>query len=181
MSEKSNALGVPVDVTMRRLTLFGVPDMPILAAPLLVRRALVEEASALAVLLGHAFEAEHWDAVGTEHELFGDKTVKTTLVVATEGQLVATASLQVRPDAPECGWVRWVATDVDWRRKGLARALLISVLMIARQAGCREARLRTQTDRVAAIPLYLQLGFEPLLRNAPERERWERVIALLAK
>jgi hypothetical protein len=42
---------VPVGVTMRRPTLFGVPAMPILAAPLLVRRAHVEEAGALAALL----------------------------------------------------------------------------------------------------------------------------------
>jgi hypothetical protein len=34
MNEKSDALVVPVEVTMRRPTLFGVPAMPILAAPL---------------------------------------------------------------------------------------------------------------------------------------------------
>jgi hypothetical protein len=49
--------------------LFGVPAMPILAAPLVVRRAQVE-AGALAALLGRAFEAESWDAPGTERELF---------------------------------------------------------------------------------------------------------------
>jgi hypothetical protein len=52
MSKKSDALGVPVDVTMRRPTLFGVPAMPILAAPLVVRRAQVEEAGALSGALG---------------------------------------------------------------------------------------------------------------------------------
>ena len=72
MSEQSDALAVPVDVTMRRPTLVGVPAMPILAAPLLVRRAHVAEAGALAALLGRAFEAERWDAAGTERELFRD-------------------------------------------------------------------------------------------------------------
>lgn len=181
MSEKSDALVVPVNVTMRRSTLVGVPAMPTLAAPLFVRRAKVEEAGALAVLLGRAFEAEHWDAAGTERELFCDETVRATLVVAAEGQLVATASLQVRRDDPECGWVRWVATDLARRREGLARALVIGVLAMAGQAGCREARLRTSTDRVAAILLYLQLGFEPLVRDEPEREVWERVIKLLSR
>jgi len=33
---------------------------------------------------------------------------------------------------------------------------------------------------LAAIPLYLQLGFEPLVRGDPEREVWERVIRLLS-
>ena len=179
MSEKSDALAVPVDVTMRRPTLVGVPAMPILAAPLLVRRAHVEEAGALAARLGRAVEAETWDAAGTERELFCDETVRATLVVAAEGRLVATASLQVRPDVPECGWVRWVATDLSRRREGLARALVIGVLAMARQAGCWEARLRTQTDPLAAIPLYVQLGFEPLVRSDPEREAWEQVIRFL--
>ena len=162
MSEQSDARAVPVNVAMRRPTLVGVPAMPILAAPLLVRRAHVAEAGALAALLGQAFEAETWDAAGTARELFGDETVKATLVVAAAGRLVATASLQVRPDVPECGWVRWVATDLDRRREGLARALVIGVLAMAVQAGCREARLHTQSDRLAAITLYLQLGFEAL-------------------
>lgn len=180
MSGQSDALAAPVDVTMRRPTLVGVPALPILAAPLRVRRAHVAEAGALAALLGRAFEAEHWDAAGTERELFCDETVRATLVVAAAGRVVATASLQVRPDVPECGWVRWVATDRDRRREGLARALVIGVLAMARQAGCREARLHTQTDRLAAIPLYLQLGFEPLVRNDPERALWERVLRLLS-
>src|SRR5215831_6110863 len=113
MREQSDARAVPVDVTMWRPTLFGVPAIPMLAAPLVVRRAHVEEAGALAALLGRAFEAEVWDAAGTERELFWDETVRATLVVAAEGRLVATASLQVRPDVPECGWVRWVATDLS--------------------------------------------------------------------
>jgi GNAT superfamily N-acetyltransferase len=133
----------------------------------------------LAALLGRAYPAESWDAAGTERELFRDETVRATLVAAAEGRLVATASLQVRPDVPECGWVRWVATERDRRREGLARALVVGVLAMARQAGCREARLRTQTDPLAAIPLYLQLGFEPLVRSDPEREVWERVTRLL--
>jgi GNAT superfamily N-acetyltransferase len=181
MREKSDARAVPVNVMMRRPTLFGIPAMPILAAPLLVRRAHLEEAGALAALLGQAFEAETWDAVGTERELFYDETVRATLVVAAEGRLVATASLQVRPDVPECGWVRWVATDPEWRRQGLARALVIGVLAMAGQAGCREARLRTHTEPLAAIPLYLQLGFEPLVTGDPEREAWERVFRLLGR
>ncbi len=180
MSEQPDARAMPINVAMRRPTLVGLPAVPILAAPLLVRRAHVEEAGALATLLGSAFEAETWDAAGTERELFCDETVRATLVVVAEGQLVATASLQVRPSAPECGWVRWVATDRDRRRRGLARAVVIAVLAMARQAGCREARLRTQTDPLAAIRLYLQLGFEPLVTGDREREVWERVTRLLS-
>src|ERR1044072_8874847 len=128
MSEKSDARAAPRNVMMRRPTLVGVPAMPILAAPLLVRRAQVEEAGALAALLGRAYPTETWDAAGTVHELFGDETVRATLVIAAEGRLVPTASLQVRPDVPECGWGRWVATELGRRSEGLGRALGIGVL-----------------------------------------------------
>jgi hypothetical protein len=33
---------------------------------------------------------------------------------------------------------------------------------------------------LAAIPLYLQLEFEPLVTGHPEREVWERVTKLLS-
>jgi mycothiol synthase len=179
MDERLEALAVPIAVAMRRPTLRRLPAMPTLPAPLIVRRARVEEAGPLAALLGRAYPSETWDAAGTAHELFGDATVRATLVVAAERRLVATASLQVRADAPACGRLRWVATAQDRRREGLARALVIGVLAIAEQAGCREAHLRTETDRLAAIALYLQLGFEPLVRSDPERGAWEHVIRLL--
>lgn len=168
-----------IGVTMRHPAISSVRAMPILAPPLVVRQARVVEAGNLAALLGRAFEAETWDEAGTERELFDDQTVRSTLVVTTEGRLVATASLQVRPDVPECGWVRWVATELDRRREGLARALVIEVLAIAAQSGCREARLHTETDRLPAISMYLHMGFEPLIQDAPEREIWDQVIGLL--
>ena len=180
MGEHSEAREVPVNVWMRRPTLVGVPALPILPAPLVVRRAQVAEAGALAALLGQAFPGETWEAAGTARELLGDATVKATLVVADEGRLLSTASLQVRPDDPGCGVVHWVATDRDRRREGLARAMVIGVLRMAEQAGCREARLRTHTYPLAAIPLYLQLGFEPLVTDDSEREVWQRVITLLS-
>lgn len=120
MREQSDALAVPVNVMMRRPTLVGVPAMPILAAPLLVRRAHAEEAGALAALLGQAFETETWDAAGTERELFHDETVRATLVVAAAGRLLATR---------RCRYVltlRSVAGCVGLRRiwRGVGRAWL---------------------------------------------------------
>ena len=86
MSEQSDARAVPVNVMMRRPTLVGVPAMPILAAPLVVRQAHVREAGALAALLGRAFPAEEgWDAAGTERDLGG-------AVITLEGQRHVVAS-----------------------------------------------------------------------------------------
>ena len=125
MREQSDARAVPVDVTMRRPTLFGVPAIPMLAAPLVVRRAHVEEAGALAALLGRAFEAEVWDAAGTERELFGDETVRATLVVAAEGRLVATARcryvLTFRSVVGCVGLRRiWIGVGRAWRGRCLS-------------------------------------------------------------
>lgn len=180
---------MPAEVTMRRPTLAGVPPLPQVAAPLEVRRARVEDAGALAAVLGAALEGETWDAAGVERELLGDPTVKAILVVAAGTRVVSTASLQVRPESPGSGWVRWVATDPARRRKGLARAMVIRVLALAAQAGCTDAYLDTRTDRLAAIALYLQLGFEPLVADdweppsvvsgshAIPREVWQGVMA----
>ena len=72
--------------------------------------------------------------------------------------------------------MRWVATEEDRRREGLGRALVIGVLALAQQAGCRDALLHTESDRLPAIALYLQLGFEPVVTTEAERELWAQVI-----
>jgi len=181
MTEEPAHLDAPVDLAMRRPTLEGVPARPTLAAPLALRGARVADAAALAALLGRAYEGEVWESAHVERELLGDPTVRETLVVASRERLIATASLQVRPDAPGCGWVRWVATDPDRRREGLARALVIGVLGIAARAGCREAHLDTRADRLAAIQLYLRLGFERLATTDAGRDAWASVLSALGR
>ena len=122
---------------------------------------------------------EVWELEDTEHELFRDNTVKAVLVVADKKRIVATASLQVHSNAPDSAQLRWVATESDYRRQGLAMALVISLLEIARKEGCKETYLKTTTDLLGAISLYLQLGFEPTLGDAEDREIWKEVFDLL--
>lgn len=179
MNESSNTSAGLIAVAMQRPTLLGVPTMPVLPAPLLLRRAQRVEAAVLAALLGRAYPAETWDTAGTERELFCDEAVKAVLVVEAGGRLIATASLQVHPQAPASGWLRWVTTEQNWRRQGLAKALVVSALKLAEHLGCRETCLRTETDRLAAISLYMQLGFEPLVRNDTERDAWKRLLKTL--
>ena len=164
---------------MRRSADLGIPEMLILPAPLGLRRATIEQAGALAELLGRAYPTERWEAEGTELELFQDETIKETLVVTVGGRLVATASLQVRPDVPKLGQLRWVATERDWRRKGIAKSLVANLLSLAEKNGCTETQLQTTTDLLGAIALYLQLDFEPLVSDNTERGVWKRVFKLL--
>jgi len=170
----------PAAVKMRRSTTIDLPVVPTLPSQLLVRRAQVEEAGALSALCGRAYTAEVWEPEGTKRELFHDNTVRAVLVVADADQLLATASLQVNPAEPESGQVRWVATELEWRRRGLARALVVRLLELAKKEGCKAVYLRTTTDLLSAITLYLQLGFEPVKSNESDRDAWEEVTTLLS-
>lgn len=154
--------------------------MSVLPAPTIIRRAQVDEAEQLAALLGRAYPTENWEPVGTEQEVFHDETVKAPLVAVAQGLIIATASLQILPDTPERGWVRWVATDLNRRREGLARALVIRLLEIAVDECCREVRLNTTTDLLGAIAMYLKLGFQPLVITKEEKHVWDRVNARLS-
>lgn len=158
----SRATNAPISINMRRQQLQRLPPLPTLQPPVQIRRAHKGDAAALADLLGRAYPDETWTVSGTEVELFADNTVHSTLVADRNGRLLATASLQVLEDSPTIGRVRWVATEASHRRQGLGRALVIGVLQAAAAQGCQTASLRTETNRQAAIALYLQLGFEQL-------------------
>lgn len=176
MAREPDARDAPVTVMMRYPALRAIPPTPTLAPPLALRRAHADDAAALTALLADAFPAEHWEAKATEHELFHDPTVRATFVIEDGERLIATASLQVRADAPWCGLVRWVATHASRRRQGLAQAVVVAVLTAAADAGCTEARLRTSTAPLTAVRLYLGLGFEPLVMSDAQGEVWQRVI-----
>lgn len=169
----------PVTVKMRRSNAACLLPAPAIPASMIIRRAIVDDASALAELLGHAYPSESWTTEGTEVECFQDNTVKATLVVVDHERMLATASLQVRSDLPEIGQVRWVATALDQRCTGLAKILVTELFGIAETIGCRETRLQTTTNLSGAIALYLQLGFKPLVCSDDERTAWQRVFRLL--
>lgn len=166
-------------ITLRRPTIDGIPSTPDLPAPIVIRRAQIDETEEVSALLGRAYPTENWEPVGTKQDLFYDNTVKAPLVAVSESLILATASLQILPDASECGWVRWVATDLNRRREGLARALVIRLLEIAADEKCRDVRLNTTADLPGAIAMYLGLGFEPLVRTEEEQAIWDGVLVRL--
>ena len=171
----------PVKVTMRRSITSELRSIPVLPVSLEVRHAQAKESTALATLLHCAYPTENWEPEATKQELFYDKTVKAPMVVVSENRILATASLQIRSDTPEHGWVRWVATTPDRRREGLAQTLVIRLLAIASDAGCQEVRLGTTTDLTGAIRMYLNLGFEPLVTIKKEQDVWDQLFPQLKK
>jgi mycothiol synthase len=77
---------------------------------------------------------------------------------------------------PHTGRIHWVATHPDHGRRGLARAVVTAALAWMKDYGYADAVLVTQTHRLPAIRLYLDLGFGPDVAAFPEmRGRWRKV------
>jgi GNAT superfamily N-acetyltransferase len=98
---------------------------------------------------------------------FGDGTVKAFVVdhpTASHRCVAAAAvSLQSRlPTPPNPGgvaaYVQWVATDLEFRRRGLARTLMESVLTWSIAQGAGSVDLHASA---AGETLYRDLGFGP--------------------
>ena len=131
----------PAKVTMRRLTSSGIPPAPSLPATLTLRRARIDESKELAILLSSAYPTENWEPVATKHELFHNQTVVAPMVVVSAKQILATASLQIRSNTQDYGWVRWVATKPEQQRQGLAQSLVIRLLTIAAEPNAKRFAL----------------------------------------
>ena len=84
------------------------------------------------------------------------------LVVALDDDLLVgfiSAVIYVHPDkpAPEL-WINEVGVAPTHQRKGIGKALMQSILDIARQSGCTEAWVLTERDNTAAMTLYASSG-----------------------
>ncbi len=60
------------------------------------------------------------------------------------------------------GWLclEAVATDPDWRSRGLARAVVSALTAWGARQGARAAALQVSEDNAPALTLYRKLGFE---------------------
>jgi len=74
--------------------------------------------------------------------------------------------LRERPETPFCHARRWLEIDQmgvcpDWRRRGVARALVRAVLQAAGDAGIREVELSSWVFNRDAQVAFQRLGFTP--------------------
>jgi mycothiol synthase len=138
-------------------------------------------APALAELLDLAF-AGGWDVARVERELFDDPTVTATYVVYDAEVAVATASARLLTDTyPQAGYLHWVASSPRARGRGLGRAVIVAVLKRFHHDGMTQAVLETDDHRLAAIRLYLSMGFVPVYRGGDDESRWSAVFRRLAE
>lgn len=108
-------------------------------------------------------------------------------VVAFEGRVVAStfasrmSSDRVSPvtrmpgEPLREGVLDYVATHPDHQGRGLGRATCTAVSRYLVGQGCAMVSLLTDDWRLAAIHLYLSLGFEPVMNRDDMPERWARV------
>lgn len=58
------------------------------------------------------------------------------------------------------GWLNYVAVAPEFRRRGLARQILLEAERMLRQVGCAKINLQIRTSNRSVIEFYRRLGFE---------------------
>ena len=78
-------------------------------------------------------------------------------------------------DPTKEGVLDFVVTHPDHRGKGLGRATCIEVAKYLVADGCMSISLSTDDWRLAAIHIYLSMGFKPVFNRNDMRGRWSAV------
>jgi GNAT superfamily N-acetyltransferase len=91
-------------------------------------------------------------------------------VAEIAGRIVSTCNLSVVPNltrgARPFGIIENVVTHADYRRRGLATALLRHALRTAWAFGCYKVMLMTGRRDLATLRFYEQAGFKPGVKTA---------------
>lgn len=73
--------------------------------------------------------------------------------------------VQLESLAPGAWYINAIATEPDWRGKGLARRLMMAAEARARAAKCQQMALIVAEENRGAVRLYDQLGYRELARG----------------
>jgi mycothiol synthase len=99
-----------------------------------------------------------------------------------DGRAVATTSAYYRPQFRlDEGMIHFVSADPAVRGRGIGRLIVLAALQHMQREGRRGAWLSTDDFRLAAIKVYLDLGFVPLLMHDNQRRRWPAVLEKLKR
>lgn len=71
------------------------------------------------------------------------------------------------------GWTEFIAVAPEWRRRGLARALVVHALHAQREAGMQESALGVDSGNAHdASRIYADCGFRTVERSTAWRKPW---------
>jgi mycothiol synthase len=95
----------------------------------------------------------------------------------TSGKIVATAMAthDYTWKYPFCGEVGWVAADPAHSGKGLGFTVVAAVTARFLDIGYQHIHLFTEHWRLAAIKIYLKLGYIPLIDKPEAKELWYQI------
>jgi mycothiol synthase len=162
---------------MRRPNLDNLPEVS-LPAGYTLREYQEGDRASLAALMREAFQDEKWTEERVEETLLRPSDVVKTFVVEHEGNIVATASARLMPEAhPGSGYVHWVAAHPSHAGNRLGAAVSVAALHEFVRRGCKDAVLETDDHRLSAIKTYQNLGFIPENRHESHPERWAQIIS----
>ena len=124
--------------------------------------------------------ADHWGFVAESFadwctwNLGPDRDTNLWRLVEDRGEIAALCmSVPSRGDDRTVGWVGVLAVRRAWRRRGLARALLLESFGLFRSIGRRRAGLGVDSENTTgAIALYEGVG----MRATGRSDTWERVL-----
>jgi len=81
----------------------------------------------------------------------------------------------------DTGTVHMVAVKPAHQGRSLGQRVSLAAMYQMRADGRKAAALRTDDFRLAAVTIYLRLGFEPLLVHENQRRRWPEVFAAIGR
>ena len=164
---------------MRRASLETLPKIAVPEGDR-IRKATFPDAQNLSVVLAASFPEFGWEPAKVRSELLLHEEVFSTYVVQRGKRVVATASCKRTTEAPGSGYVHWVAVHPDAQGSRLGRAVCLAVLKGFVKEGYQAAILDTDVFRLPAIKTYLQLDFEPVIRDEADQAAWVAILAKLA-
>ena len=127
---------------------------------------------------------EPWPKEKFVERMLGDHRVDYDhIYIAIEkatGKAAATATSQIDDKHEDC-MLHMVSSRDEYRGKGLGRAVCVKVLEQMYNEGVTEMTLKTDEFRVAAICLYLSLGFIPSFIDDTMESRWDGVMKGLGR
>jgi mycothiol synthase len=168
-------------LVMRRPTLDGLPAV-IVPAGYALRAMRPEEGPCWTRIVNEAF--------GQDKPAFFEKTMRPDLAfrldrvlfITRNDEPVATASAWHVPKWGEgTGYLHYVATRPDHAGRHVGEVVSIAALHKMVTEGHTSAVLQTDDFRLAAVKVYLRLGFEPVLVDENQRDRWPAVFAQLGR
>jgi ribosomal protein S18 acetylase RimI-like enzyme len=150
-----------------------VPDVP---AGFTVRSAVPDDADGLAAGRNASFDTD-WTGASYRSEVIdkpGYDPTREIIAVAPDGR-VAAYTVYWTDERNRLGHFEPVGTHRDFRRLGLARAVMATALERMRSAGMHSASVNHNEDNPAAGRLYESLGFEVKHRTYGYRSTVESI------